>query len=52
MGQGVFEQGRGCAKHLSSLHAEPLHLQPTESASQASLPGSRYGKKGYFSEAN
>ena len=45
-----FEQGSGCAKHLSSPHAEPLHLQPTESASQTSLQG--HGKKDYFSEAN
>ena len=25
-GQGVFEQGSGCAKHLSNPHAEPFYL--------------------------
>ena len=45
-----FEQGSGCAKHLSSPHAETLHLQPTESESQTSLHG--HGKKDYFLEAN
>ena len=38
-GQGVFEQGGGCAKHLHSSHAEPLYPYPKESASEASLHG-------------
>ena len=38
-GQGLFEQGGGCAKHLSSPYAEPLYLYPKESTSQASLHG-------------
>ena len=38
-GQGLFEQGGGCAKRLSSPYAEPLYLYPKESTSQASLHG-------------
>ena len=44
-GQGVFELGGGCAKHLHSSHAEPLYPQPKESASQVSLHG--HGKEDY-----
>ena len=43
--QGLFEQGSGCAKYLSSTHAEPLYLHSYESASQESLLG--HGKEGY-----